>query len=335
MYSPYERHPEYTPRPPHNALERRQTMDLPKPLDPRSNAQPQGLAINDSAPHHVESNGHRPPGQMLPGLRDILTPASQSTPQPPQSPWSQAPVSRYEPRSAGNPEHHPQHSHTIPPPPPIHPPPEHNGAYPAQRDRRLDLPILETQPVARQPPPVIQGSSYTTYRGDGREGMDPRYERPRQASTSSYMTAGAPSPYTPLPGEHSAHRSSTASYDRPNNPPFTPTGSEASKKYLGVKEYPGEGTFHVYDGGYRIPTSVDGETVNPQWGLTKANKPRKRLALACLDCREKKIKCEPGASSCLQCEKAKRPCRRWVDVCLPCIDSIADDSQCAKSTSRT
>jgi len=44
--------------------------------------------------------------------------------------------------------------------------------------------------------------------------------------------------------------------------------------------------------------------------LTKANKPRKRLAMACLDCREKKIKCEPGPNSCLQCEKAKRPCRK-------------------------
>ncbi|KAF2208428.1 hypothetical protein CERZMDRAFT_5357, partial [Cercospora zeae-maydis SCOH1-5] len=76
---------------------------------------------------------------------------------------------------------------------------------------------------------------------------------------------------------------------------------------------PGEGTFHLYEGGLRIPTHVDGEQVNPAWGLTKANKPRKRLAMACLDCREKKIKCEPGAASCLQCEKAKRPCRNPVN----------------------
>ncbi|EMC94122.1 hypothetical protein BAUCODRAFT_74686 [Baudoinia panamericana UAMH 10762] len=85
--------------------------------------------------------------------------------------------------------------------------------------------------------------------------------------------------------------------------------NEPQKKYLGVKDIPNEGTFHVYEGGHRIPTHVDGEQVNPQWGLTKANKPRKRLALACLDCREKKIKCEPGINSCLQCEKAKRTCR--------------------------
>jgi hypothetical protein len=87
-------------------------------------------------------------------------------------------------------------------------------------------------------------------------------------------------------------------------------GPESSKKYIGIREIPGEGTFHLYEGGFRIPTHVDGETVNPAWGLTKANKPRKRLAMACLDCREKKIKCEPGAVSCLQCEKAKRTCRK-------------------------
>jgi len=120
----------------------------------------------------------------------------------------------------------------------------------------------------------------------------------------------SPSSYALLTGDHDTHRSSTTSYDRPGNPPFTPTGPETSKRYLGIKDMPGEGTFHVYSGGYRIPTSVDGETVNPQWGLTKANKSRKRLALACLDCRERKIRCEPGASSCLQCERAKRVCRQ-------------------------
>jgi hypothetical protein len=172
--------------------------------------------------------------------------------------------------------------------------------------------------------------SYASHHVDGREVMDGRYERPRQTSTSSYMTAGAPSPYTPLTTEQATHRNSNASYDRSGNPPFTPTGPEASKKYLGIKDFPGEGTFHVYDGGYRIPTSVDGETVNPQWGLTKANKPRKRLALACLDCREKKIKCEPGASSCLQCEKAKRPCRRYVSVSPRVVFRPANSLQSAK-----
>ncbi|KAJ4377378.1 hypothetical protein N0V83_000203 [Neocucurbitaria cava] len=54
---------------------------------------------------------------------------------------------------------------------------------------------------------------------------------------------------------------------------------------------------------------IDGEPVNPSWGITKAGKPRKRLAQACLTCREKKIKCEPGYPKCHQCAKSQRVCR--------------------------
>jgi hypothetical protein len=34
---------------------------------------------------------------------------------------------------------------------------------------------------------------------------------------------------------------------------------------------------------------IDGTPVNANWGVTKAGRPRKRLGLACLTCREKKI----------------------------------------------
>jgi hypothetical protein len=150
-------------------------------------------------------------------------------------------------------------------------------------------------------------SPYTPY-PDARDYSEVRHDRARQPSTSSYATNGVPSPYAATPDDHQL-RSST-SHGGASDSATTPNGTETQRKYLGTKDYPGEGTFHVYEGGYRIPTTVDGEQVNPAWGLTKANKPRKRLALACLDCREKKIKCEPGATSCLQCEKAKRTCRR-------------------------
>lgn len=315
MYSPYDTRPEYAPRTSHSHGGH-QPMEVPQPLEPRSGHHFQSPYAHDATPRHVESrhvdsNGYRPSGQTLPGLREInlTAPTSHAPAQPPQQTWSQPPVPRYDHRNGDPPSSHPSGPH---PPHSVPQQSEPHGQYPPQHDRRLDLPILDTQPVARQQPPGPPVPSYTSHHGDGRDIMDGRYDRPRQTSASSYMTAGAPSPYTPHASEQATHRSSTASYDRSGHPPFTPTGPEASKKYLGIKDFPGEGTFHVYDGGYRIPTSVDGETVNPQWGLTKANKPRKRLALACLDCREKKIKCEPGASSCLQCEKAKRPCRRYV-----------------------
>ena len=47
------------------------------------------------------------------------------------------------------------------------------------------------------------------------------------------------------------------------------------------------------------------------WGRTKAGKPRKRLAQACLSCRQKKIRCHPNLTTgrCLQCEKSGSDCK--------------------------
>ncbi|KAF2113555.1 fungal-specific transcription factor domain-containing protein [Lophiotrema nucula] len=78
---------------------------------------------------------------------------------------------------------------------------------------------------------------------------------------------------------------------------------------LGQREVPGEGLCYVYEDGTYCRVIIDGEPVNPQWGITKAGKPRKRLAQACLTCREKKIKCEPGYPKCTQCAKSQRACR--------------------------
>jgi hypothetical protein len=157
---------------------------------------------------------------------------------------------------------------------------------------------------------IVPPSPYRIY-PESRDYTTVPYERSRQASsTTPYPHTGLPSPYTSTAPEEFHRQSPANSLERPGSDGFPPAGPESSKKYLGVQEVPGEGQFHMYEGGYRIPTQVDGENVNPAWGLTKANKPRKRLAMACLDCREKKIKCEPGANSCLQCEKAKRPCRK-------------------------
>lgn len=78
---------------------------------------------------------------------------------------------------------------------------------------------------------------------------------------------------------------------------------------VGEENVPGEGPCYIYADGSRLRKIIDGEAVNAQWGVTKAGKPRKRLAIACLTCREKKIKCEPGEPKCMQCEKSGRECR--------------------------
>jgi len=73
--------------------------------------------------------------------------------------------------------------------------------------------------------------------------------------------------------------------------------------------FPGEGLCYVYEDGSHCRKVIDGETVNINWRLTKAGKPRKRLAVACLTCREKKIKCDPEWPKCLQCDKFGRDCK--------------------------
>jgi hypothetical protein len=82
-----------------------------------------------------------------------------------------------------------------------------------------------------------------------------------------------------------------------------------TSRCVGQREIPGEGLCYIYEDGNYIRAVIDGEPVNPSWGITKAGKPRKRLAQACLTCREKKIKCEPGYPKCHQCAKSQRVCR--------------------------
>jgi hypothetical protein len=87
------------------------------------------------------------------------------------------------------------------------------------------------------------------------------------------------------------------------------------ENYLGVQQVPGQGVFHTYRDGSWIPAEVDGEVVHPIWGLTKAGKARKRLALACFNCGEGKTRREPAQKGCLQCEKRGRSCR-WYVICF-------------------
>jgi hypothetical protein len=82
-----------------------------------------------------------------------------------------------------------------------------------------------------------------------------------------------------------------------------------ASRLVGQREIAGEGLCYIYEDGTYCRAIIDGEPVNPSWGITKAGKPRKRLAQACLTCREKKIKCEPGYPKCHQCAKSQRACR--------------------------
>ncbi|KAF5504268.1 putative transcriptional regulatory protein [Colletotrichum fructicola] len=87
------------------------------------------------------------------------------------------------------------------------------------------------------------------------------------------------------------------------------TGTHFLPRFVRAAEVPGEGLCFFYDDGSHCKTIIDGEQVNAHWGVTKAGKPRKRLAIACVTCREKKIKCDPDFPRCVQCEKFGRVCK--------------------------
>jgi hypothetical protein len=124
------------------------------------------------------------------------------------------------------------------------------------------------------------------------------------AETSQIMPSTPQYPLTP---------SSTVSSDLiPTKDVLGPkiwTGTQFLPRFVRQAEVPGEGLCYFYDDGTHCKTHIDGEAVNAHWGVTKAGKPRKRLAIACITCREKKIKCDPDYPRCIQCEKFGRVCK--------------------------
>ncbi|KAL3957811.1 hypothetical protein ACCO45_008389 [Purpureocillium lilacinum] len=143
------------------------------------------------------------------------------------------------------------------------------------------------------------------------------------------------SPGDPARGHFSGSKDSGLEFSEPrpihgsSNPPPTPsstvtsegmpskdglgpkiwTGTHFLPRFVRAAEVPGEGMCYFYDDGSHCKTVIDGEAVNAHWGVTKAGKPRKRLAIACVTCREKKIKCDPDYPRCVQCEKFGRVCK--------------------------
>ncbi|GFF25570.1 putative C6 transcription factor [Aspergillus lentulus] len=144
------------------------------------------------------------------------------------------------------------------------------------------------------------------------------------AGNEASMQAGI---RTDVPHQQAHHSPFTpqgrASHDKElredNSSPVTPEiGSGAANQQQTAQVRPhvvderyieGEGWCYIYADGSHCPKTIDGVPVNANWGVTKAGKPRKRLAQACLTCREKKIKCQPNLPKCDQCQKSGRECR--------------------------
>jgi hypothetical protein len=130
----------------------------------------------------------------------------------------------------------------------------------------------------------------------------------RPSSTASAMSASS-DPMGTLPSQHPHDDSMDMGKPMRRRTDILSRAPVRSSRCVGQRDIPGEGLCYVYEDGTYCRAVIDGEPVNPSWGITKAGKPRKRLAQACLTCREKKIKCEPGYPKCHQCAKSQRACR--------------------------
>lgn len=161
------------------------------------------------------------------------------------------------------------------------------------RDRQSYNPVAD-----RYPPPLS---------APGREeGRRPDF-RGEQLMTTTTMLAVHHSPGTPT--SSSIAESSDGAPTKDGLGPKIWTGTHFLPRFVRAAEVPGEGMCYFYDDGSHCKTVIDGEAVNAHWGVTKAGKPRKRLAIACVTCREKKIKCDPDYPRCVQCEKFGRVCK--------------------------
>lgn len=275
-----------------------------------------------------------PPREQLPPLSSLF--GSSSHPRPAQSPYSDRPSpvfpSPLDTRQSATPLHsdrsydgsyfqRPTHSRQY--------------SYPSKSEQ---IERLGFQPPPRPPQPGMKSES-PRYESSSRAQYSPPasgWARPEffsRDTSSSFRAHTEHRPPPPLP-IHRPEIDSSSSYREshlPATPNFPPTPastvvgeSNATKDALGPKiwtgtqflprfvrqaEVPGEGLCYFYDDGTHCKTVIDGEVVNAHWGVTKAGKPRKRLAIACITCREKKIKCDPDYPRCVQCEKFGRVCK--------------------------
>ena len=195
--------------------------------------------------------------------------------------------------------------------------------------------------------PAVQhfASSYTPHQGPGlplhpsytaqapqiscslqtQHSAPPNIPQPQQAASSNIrpiqhiLSANAMQPQPLLPADTPApyypqylgtsDMASGLTVDSEQSDKSSASNVKPLPRLVGERDVPGEGPSFIYEDGTTCKKFIDGEPVNAQWGVTKAGKPRKRLAIACTRCRDRKIKCDPAELKCLQCEKDGSECR--------------------------
>ncbi|GFF45182.1 uncharacterized transcriptional regulatory protein C1327.01c [Aspergillus udagawae] len=243
--------------------------------------------------------GHQPVvNEQLPSVSELLTPSSRSSQS--MSPHRSRLFSFYHPTGEspkpGQSPHTASHHDTglVPRTPQGHP-----QGRPEARAEPFP------RPTAGNLPSLSQMSIYTPG-NEARMHAGIRTDVPQQQAHHS--------PFTPQRRESHdkeirEENSSPMAHDIGSAAANQPQTAQVRPHVVDERYIEGEGWCYIYADGSHCPKAIDGVPVNANWGVTKAGKPRKRLAQACLTCREKKIKCQPNLPKCDQCQKSGRECR--------------------------
>lgn len=226
--------------------------------------------------------------EQLPPVSQLLTPVSRSSaatsPYHPQ-PFANPPAPSHEPQG---PYHFPRHGPIVP----TNALPASVQENPLQQQQPRSLPPISEIPV-RRPDNGMWSHQGTHWSPPASPSQNGRFGN----STATMPPYRRPDVEPRPPGAAVSPADS-----QPPAPPVRP--HVIDERYI-----EGEGLCYIYADGTYCPKTINGVPVNANWGITKAGRPRKRLAQACLTCREKKIKCYPNLPKCEQCQKSGRVCR--------------------------
>ncbi|KAF2220607.1 hypothetical protein BDZ85DRAFT_28902 [Elsinoe ampelina] len=243
------------------------------------------MSTTSAASHPV--NGKDTSNRTLPGLHELLSPSLRhDNSAPGRFPSLSNTLGRSHPGSYQSP------TTFAPPPPPQSWQPGHSQALPGR-------PSFSAEQTPARPSNAFYGINTN-------HSIPPNVHPPQTyPPVGQRLSIPIGSDYR---GSLSVHHGDGSEEQRRDSARSNSTYSTSNIECVGQQHFPGRGLCYVFSNGDSCPTVIDGEVVNPLWGTTKAGKARKRLAQACLNCREKKIRCEPRQPRCLQCEKSKREC---------------------------
>jgi hypothetical protein len=139
-----------------------------------------------------------------------------------------------------------------------------------------------SQPDSRRPEYVYGTREPTTFRPVNDRLPFPPFnlKASHESGSSGYREQVQTQPAAPNQSPTSAHTTTSEVVTvKDGLGPKIWTGTQFLPRFVRQEEVPGEGLCYFYDDGTHCKTVIDGEQVNAHWGVTKAGKPRKRLAI--------------------------------------------------------